>query len=47
MAKTQVLLQAGDTVQARAVQNSGGQLNILAGGQTSPALAMTWLAPGP
>ncbi len=44
---TQVRLQAGDFVVARAQQNSGGALSVVKANQYSPEFSMTWLAPGP
>ncbi len=45
---TQARLRAGDFVQARAQQNSGGPLPIYKSTthEYSPELSMTWLAPG-
>jgi len=43
----QVLLQAGDYVEVRAHQSSGGPLAVIKFDATSPEFAMTWLAPGP
>jgi hypothetical protein len=43
----QVLLQAGDYLEVRAHQSSGGPLAVIKFNATSPEFAMTWLAPGP
>ena len=43
----QVSLQAGDFVEARVVQNSGGSVNVFGGSESSPAFEIAWLAPGP
>jgi hypothetical protein len=44
---TQIRLSAGDSVEARVQQTSGGGLKVLtvSSGQASPALEMTWIAP--
>jgi hypothetical protein len=43
----QVLLQAGDYVEARVRQHSGNPLAVIKVNEASPEFSMTWLAPGP
>jgi hypothetical protein len=40
-------LAAGNFVLVNAFQGSGGNVNVLSGGEASPQFTMTWLAPGP
>lgn len=44
---TQVSLEAGDYVEARVYQSSGGALSVSKVDQYTPEFSMTWLAPGP
>ena len=44
---TQVRLEAGDYVEARVYQSSGGALTVVKTDQYSPEFSITWLAPGP
>jgi hypothetical protein len=43
----QVRLVAGDYVEVGVLQTSGGSLNVMSAGETSPEFSLTWLAPGP
>jgi hypothetical protein len=43
----QVRLVAGDFVEVGVLQTSGGSLNVMSAGETSPEFSLTWLAPGP
>jgi hypothetical protein len=38
---------AGDYLEARVDQFSGGDLSVLKQGAASPEMRMTWVAPGP
>ena len=45
---TMLRLEAGDYLEARVVQNSGGTLPIVSSqGENGPNFSMTWLEPGP
>ena len=44
---TTARLAAGDYVEAKVQQNSGGTLFTAPAGEYSPVFKMTWLAPGP
>ncbi len=44
---TIVRLEAGDHIKVRAIQDSGGDLDIRKQDQFTPEFTMTWLAPGP
>lgn len=44
---TQIRLEAGDYVEARVYQSSGGTLSVAKTDQYSPEFSITWLAPGP
>jgi hypothetical protein len=47
IATAQVQLQAGDFVEAVAIQDSGGSLDVQKFVDSAPEFSMTWLAPGP